>query len=218
VWSSSLKTFPCVRFAVRLEGRSIVFPDGFWVIPSQPKACLAAIEAALALSASSRYSDVPLAEILAREQREVVPAALAEVGAFLQARSGDEGIFRVSGSARVVKRLMMHIDEGCLHLSSSTSTADVASLLKMLLGRLKVRLPINFEGGVHEQVLAACPETELLRWLFGLLRDCADNSAKSRMTDTNLAMVFSPVLVPDLDLINFAAVNQLVLRMIQEFK
>ncbi len=204
--------------SLRCEGSWLLLdaPDTWLLCPLAQQAESEVRKAATA-AMQHRFSDVSLTDQLIRERQQnndnnsnnnnpcgPVPRPLLRVREFLAARCGEEGIFRISGSAKVVKRLMAHVDEGCLELRPSLATADVASLFKLMIGKLELRL----NSSVLENKAA-------ITWLFEFLRECSSKSATSKMTDTNLAMVFTPILFPDLDLADYANANKLVLAQIQ---
>ena len=108
---------------VHQEGRALLFAGGEWVYCSYPAECCAAIREASAAALAGR------AACRAVRAGEAAPAALLALGAWLSAHCEEEGIFRVSGSMRVVRRLWMRLEEG--ETPQLRSTADAASLFKV---------------------------------------------------------------------------------------
>ncbi len=131
----------------------------------------------------------------------------------LEQRAGEEGLFRVSGSARAVRRLALRLDEGAAADPALERAAahDLASLLKRLLADAPPLLGADGGPEPRPPALAA-----FARFLLSFLGRVAARASSNRMTAANLAVVWTPVLARVDDLSRFAPAHDLVLRLIQE--
>ncbi len=208
LWSSSQRVWQLHQVrGVRAEGRTLLIDDEpVATVLSDAAACARDVEAARQRCVSTRVTGVALAVLQARSNAAVPPVfdALARL---LLPHAAEEGLFRVSGSARTVRRLALHVDEGELETLSRASAADLATLLKRLVADIPRFLSLEQQGEEEESVFA--------RFLLSVLARVASLSSANRMTASNLAMVWTPVLFDVHDMSLFAAANSRLLRLIE---
>ncbi|KAJ2285862.1 hypothetical protein IWW55_007137, partial [Coemansia sp. RSA 2706] len=144
-------------------------------------------------------------------QHTGLPRVLEQLAALIGSLGGDrtEGLFRVPGDADVVAMTRLRIEAGQLDLSHVQDPNVPASLLKEWLRDLAEPLvpetlyeqcvSAPHDPGTALSVLALMPEASmrvlkfLLRFLAGLLQPSVQ--ARTKMSASNLALVFGPTLL-----------------------
>ncbi|XP_029453660.1 protein FAM13A isoform X3 [Rhinatrema bivittatum] len=163
-----------------------------------------------------RVFGAPLAEL--REQqglaRDGIPAMVCDVVEYLSAGDGlrQEGLFRVSGSMKVVDQLRLKYESGEeVELARDGDVNSAASLLKLFLRELPdsiitaalhpkfIQLYLDsineseMEAGLKE-LIQELPDAHhsLLKYLCRFLARVAEHHKENRMNIFNLATVFGP--------------------------
>lgn len=225
-WSETKRQFDLLKVNVSLEGRTLKLDDLALTVLLAEDCHRAILDARNQLETTKCFG-VPLS-ILQSRQNVTVPAVLDQCIIFLDQHLDEEGLFRVSGSAKVVSEMVLLCDEGHDIPLDQMSVADVCTLLKRFIGDVPSKvihffqslksLPAN-DVPRHCQCIqehTTPEERALLRHLFHFISRVAAKSQSNKMTAANLAMVFTPVLIdlPTLD--DFGPATQFILLAIAE--
>ncbi|CAB1339845.1 unnamed protein product [Coregonus sp. 'balchen'] len=127
----------------------------------------------------------------------LVPCFLVYACEHLLGYAGTDGLFRKSGSVVRLRTLRAKLDHGEACLSTALP-CDVASLLKLFCRELPDPL---FPSDLHSATqLLSCllPDrnSAFLRYFFHFLSKVSHRCAENRMTNSNLAVIFAPSLLP----------------------
>lgn len=228
VWSDTKWLLPMHELCdVRCDGRTLVLsrttgaPIVLTVLLGPE--CAAALAQARERYRSSRCFGIPL-HVLQARHNAAVPRLVSQCVVELRARGlRVEGLFRVSGSHRVVKKWEQLVDEGWEPPLAGADVHDIATLLKRFLMAIPdgfvspalwdaVRdLPANMEG-LRACVLAHCtPEwMELALFLFSFLADVVAHVEANKMDPNNVAIVFCPVMRHTGDMVEYPTMCALI--------
>lgn len=221
-WGSSESQFDLYGAQLHLDGMLVTL-DSLTLRVALAGECYAGLRAAQEALQATKCFGVPLATL--QERQGAVPTVVRRCIEVVEAHLDDEGLFRVSGSAKVVNQLVLCLDEGCPIAWDQVQVADAASLLKRFFSDLPDKLFSFFEAlkvvveadddtfkGVLHQHCTSPLHLELLHFFFAFLSRVAAHADTNRMTPQNLAMVFAPVVVELPDMMDFGPANALVLR------
>jgi len=155
----------------------------------------------------------PLEDIVQRENSKL-PVFFEKAITYLEEKGTDvQGIFRIPGSLYQVQNLKKQTDEGLVDFSKCTDVNVVAGLVKLYIRELPESL-LTFDlyerwvvaqslENRYDRLLAIkslidllpTPNRVLLERLLGLLKKISNKSDITKMTDTNLAIVFGPTIL-----------------------
>ncbi|ELR12229.1 RhoGAP domain containing protein [Acanthamoeba castellanii str. Neff] len=112
-----------------------------------------------------------------------------------------EGLFRISGDGAEVSRLRAQVEGGDLTFNPRACPHDLASLFKAWLRELT---PVVIVPELYQEFLNNCDQQAKLRELVARLPPVhnkalthADNVPATKMTASNIALLFSPLLLSD---------------------
>uniref|UniRef100_A0A4W5JRQ5 Rho-GAP domain-containing protein n=1 Tax=Hucho hucho TaxID=62062 RepID=A0A4W5JRQ5_9TELE len=143
----------------------------------------------------------------------LLPCFLVDACEHLLEHAGTDGLFRKSGSVVRLRTLRAKLDHGEACLSTALP-CDVASLLKLFCRELpdplfpsdltsallKAQLLPTLEERALATQLLSCllPDrnSAFLSYFFHFLSKVSHRSAENRMTNSNLAVIFAPSLLP----------------------
>ncbi|CAC5409603.1 unnamed protein product [Mytilus coruscus] len=193
----------------------------------------------------NRIFGVHLDDLLAREGNKYkVPFAVMKICETIAEKGLDqEGIFRVSGSSKIIEKLRGEFDiRGDANLEEDGDIAAVAGLLKLFLRELPVPLvPENRTQqfvciqDAYQNDIKAClyqlkqclhdnlskEHYNLLKYLSGFLVTVAKHEKQNKMTAMSLAIVFGPNIfrcAQGIDgLRDQGAINQVVYKFIAHY-
>ena len=221
-WSEQHWTFDLYAMSNEpiLSGRTLDLGKGCSVSVLLASECIQTLRAARNRIKSTKCFGVALS-VLQSRQNCVIPLFVRGAVEYLSLHLEEEGIFRVSGSARVVAEMSLALDEGFAIDFAKNSVADVATLLKRFLGDIPGKLISFFQivkndlGSpdlLPELIASNCPpeHQSFLRFILSFIQRVEANCKTNKMTRSNLAMVFSPVMIEMPDLQDFAAASQLM--------
>ncbi|ELR13396.1 RhoGAP domain containing protein [Acanthamoeba castellanii str. Neff] len=141
----------------------------------------------------------PLPQTAAADIPLILPAltdAIEVAGGFKT-----EGLFRISGDGAEVSRLRAQVEGGDLTFNPRACPHDLASLFKAWLRELT---PVVIVPELYQEFLNNCDQQAKLRELVAHLPPVhnkalthADNVPATKMTASNIALLFSPLLLSD---------------------
>jgi len=217
---------------------------------SDKKEWMAELQNAIKRISQYKVFGVPLETLMKENPREVgrtVPYLVQACVDFLHSKSlSVQGLFRESGSGAEIEKKKALVDLGnALVLPASENDHNVTGLLKLWIRDLPEPLltyrfyqkwidlgnqiankgPLDDLVSQVKQLLMLLPETNryVLQILFDLLHQVAEHKETNLMNPSNLAIVFSPILLINqdaspFDTSDFKASNAAITLLIQQYE